>query len=213
MIVIVDYGMGNLHSVWKALKRIGFESKVSSSSADVLSAEKIILPGVGHFKSGMEHLTNLKLLEPLNQKALNERTPVLGICLGMQLLTQHSEEGDADGLGWFDAQTIRFRFDKDHRYLRVPHMGWNQIRPVRENNGLFAGLDDHSSFYFVHSYHVVCNNPKDLLATTDYGIRFASAIKKDNIYGVQFHPEKSHDMGMRVLKNFVLNCHKEVTIG
>ncbi len=209
MIVTIDYGMGNLHSVWKALKRIGFESKVSSSPADILSAEKIILPGVGHFKSGMQHLGDLKLLEPLNQKALLEKTPVLGICLGMQLLTRHSEEGDATGLGWFDANTVRFRFDNAHRNLRVPHMGWNNIKPAASND-LLNGVSGDSVFYFVHSYHVVCNNPADVLATTAYGINFVSAIRKNNIHGVQFHPEKSHEGGMSILKNFAERCHKEV---
>ena len=204
--------MGNLLSVSKALKRIGFESKVSSAPADVLNAEKIILPGVGHFKSGMEHLRHLNLLEPLTQKVIIEKTPILGICLGMQLFTKHSEEGNVDGLGWFDAGTIRFQLEKNQRALRVPHMGWNTIRPEAENGFLFQGLGAEATFYFVHSYHVVCNNPQDILATTTYGINFVSAIRKDNIYGVQFHPEKSHDQGMSILKNFVLSCHQEEAV-
>jgi len=211
MIVIVDYGMGNLHSVWKALKRIGFESKVSSNPADVLNAEKIILPGVGHFKSGMEHLRNLNLIDSLTQKVIVEKTPILGICLGMQLFTKHSEEGNAAGLGWFDANTVRFSFDNAHHSLRVPHMGWNNIKSAA-NNELFGNVSNDSVFYFVHSYHVVCNHPADVLATTSYGMNFVSAIRKNSIYGVQFHPEKSHEDGMGILKNFAERCNKEVVV-
>lgn len=212
MIVIVDYGMGNLQSVKKAFRRIGYEAKVSSSHADILQAEKLILPGVGHFGSGMQKLKNLHLVEVLNKKVLEEGTPFLGICLGMQLLTKHSEEGDAEGLGWFDAKTIRFQLENESGILRIPHMGWNNIKPAADN-GLLNSIPGDALFYFVHSYHVVCSNPEDVLATTEYGIRFVSAIHRKNIAGVQFHPEKSHDHGLRILKNFAEQRHLEKISG
>jgi glutamine amidotransferase len=202
MIVIIDYGMGNLLSVLKAFRRIDVQAKISSSPEDIKQAKKLILPGVGHFKRGMENLRELRLIDVLNKKVLEEGTPILGICLGMQLFTKHSEEGDAEGLGWFNANTVRFQLERDARNLRVPHMGWNNIQSSTGNNQLFKGIESSATFYFVHSYHVVCDKAEDVMATTEYGIRFMSAIGRDNISGVQFHPEKSHDTGMKILKNF-----------
>ena len=202
MIVIIDYGMGNLLSVRKAFHRLNIPAKISSDAAEIRQAEKLILPGVGHFKRGMQNLEELKLIDVLNKKVLDEGTPILGICLGMQLFTQHSEEGDVAGLGWFNAKTIRFHLEKDSRNLRVPHMGWNNIQAASPNL-LFKDIESDATFYFVHSYHVVCDEPKDVVATSDYGIRFVSAIGRDNIHGVQFHPEKSQAVGLQILKNFV----------
>ena len=202
MIVIIDYGMGNLVSVLKAFRRLNIPAKISSDVHDIRQAEKLILPGVGHFKSGMQRLHELKLVDALNKKVLDEGAPILGICLGMQLFSRFSEEGDAEGLGWIDAKTVRFILDRDHRNLRVPHMGWNTIKPSSENAAL-KNIGSDALFYFVHSYHVVCENPADVLAASEYGIPFVSAIQKENIYGVQFHPEKSHDNGLKLLKNFV----------
>lgn len=203
MIVIIDYGMGNLTSVQKAFKRIGSEAKISSDPAEILNAEKLVLPGVGHFKSGMEHLRERRLIEPLNKKVLEEGTPIIGICLGMQLMTRYSEEGNAEGLGWFDANTIRFNLTGNTHNLRVPHMGWNTVHIKKQNNLLMKEITDSTLFYFVHSFYARCNDTNDILATTDYGVEFTSALNKGSIYGVQFHPEKSHDSGLNLLRNFV----------
>lgn len=200
MIVIVDYEMGNVGSIRNMLKRVGTDATITASIDAVRSATKLILPGVGAFDTGMQHIESLGLTEVLNQRALRDRIPVLGICLGMQLLTRSSEEGKMPGLGWIAADTVRFRFD-GQQGLKVPHMGWNKVRPMR-NHPLFAGLDDDPAFYFVHSYFVKCDDDGDAVGCTPYGGEFASVIAHDNIWGTQFHPEKSHRFGMRLLSNF-----------
>lgn len=202
MVSIVDYGMGNLRSVQKALNRVGCDADITSNIQKIAEAEKLILPGVGHFRRGMQNLEELGLIELLNKKVLEEKTPILGICLGMQLFTMHSEEGDSHGLGWIDAQTIRFQFDQEKSNVRIPHIGWNNVQVTKENL-LFKGLSDSASFYFVHSYYVKCSKPENVLATSDYGLTFACSINKDNIWGTQFHPEKSHDDGLVILENFL----------
>jgi len=203
--------MGNLTSVQKAFKRIGSEAKISSDPAEILNAEKLVLPGVGHFKSGMEHLRERRLIEPLNKKVLEEGTPIIGICLGMQLMTRYSEEGNAEGLGWFDANTIRFNLTGNTHNLRVPHMGWNTLQ-FNGEDPMLRGIDMSAKFYFVHSYHVICRNSEDVFATTGYDITFTSAIHKGSIYGFQFHPEKSHENGLRLLKNFAAGKRAPVAI-
>jgi glutamine amidotransferase len=202
MNVIIDYGMGNLGSILNMLKKIGAGAVVSSDISEIEKADKLILPGVGAFDSGMKNLTDHGLIPVLNDRVIKERTPLLGICLGMQLFTKRSEEGKLEGMGWFDAETVRFNFDDEESKLKIPHMGWNYIKVEKENN-LFKNTDGDSRFYFVHSYHVVCNQKDDILATTLYGYEFVSAINRDNIFGVQFHPEKSHKFGMKILKNFI----------
>jgi glutamine amidotransferase len=187
MIVIVDYGMGNLGSIQNMLKRIGADALISSDISEIEKADKLILPGVGSFDSAMKNLNNLGLTRILNKKVIEDKTPVLGICLGIQLFTKRSEEGNLPGLGWIDAGTIRFRFDKNQTKLKIPHMRWNTVK-IRQESHLFKDMYNDARFYFVHSYHVVCNN--------------ASAIQKENIIGVQFHPEKSHKFGMKILQNF-----------
>jgi imidazole glycerol-phosphate synthase subunit HisH len=201
MIIIIDYGMGNLGSILNMLKKIGAPAKVSSHLPEIDEADKLILPGVGAFDTAMEHLAELGLIDLLNDKVLNRKTPTLGVCLGMQLLTKGSEEGVLPGLSWVDAETIRFRFDPKQSNLKIPHMGWNTVKICREGT-LFKDLDQEARFYFVHSYHVVCHQPTDILATTDYGYECVSALQRDNIMGAQFHPEKSHKFGMKLLKNF-----------
>jgi len=203
MIVIVDYGLGNLGSMANMLKKIGTEVAVSSDPSIIGTAHKLILPGVGTFDEGMKNLQpSSGLVKVLNKRVLEDKIPVLGVCLGMQLLGKRSEEGQLPGLGWLDAKTIRFKFQDANANLKIPHMGWNQLT-VCQTHLLFAGLEEVNRFYFVHSYHVVCANPNNILSTTSYGLDFTSAIVKDNIMGVQFHPEKSHKFGMRLLKNFV----------
>ena len=202
MVVVVDYGMGNLHSVLKAFKRLRVDAIISSKPEDIQKAEKLILPGVGHFKKGMKNLSELGLINLLNEVVLEKEIPVLGICLGMQLFTKHSEEGDVDGLGWLDAKTVKFNFDNEFSHLRIPHIGWNALQ-LANNSSLFTGIENNASFYFVHSYHVVCENSEDIAATTEYGYEIVSSIRKNNIFATQFHPEKSHDAGLMLLKNFV----------
>ena len=199
MITIVNYDMGNLGSIQNMLKKIGVKSIITSSSEDILNAEKLILPGVGHFKRAMDNLAAFGLIDTLNQKVLVEKTPILGICLGMQLMTSYSEEGECAGLGWIDAQTLRFP-SYETTGLKVPHMGWNEVS-FPNTHYLAEGLVD-PRYYFVHTYRVKCESPENVLCTTSYGETFHSGICKDNIVGVQFHPEKSHAFGMRLLENF-----------
>jgi imidazole glycerol-phosphate synthase subunit HisH len=202
MLVIIDYGMGNLHSVLKACKRINVQAIVSSDPKEISAAKKIILPGVGHFKKGMENLESLKLIEILNKKVIQEKVPILGICLGMQLFSNHSEEGNVKGLGWIDAKTVKF---SSNNLFKIPHIGWNSL-DIQKESKLLEEINKDSLFYFVHSYHVKCVNSKDVLSITNYYQNFVSSIKKKNIYGVQFHPEKSHKDGLKILKNFIDKC-------
>ncbi len=180
---------------------MAIESMVSSSPDDVLASKKIILPGVGHFATAMSSLKRLGLIDVLNEVVLEKKKPILGICLGMELMAKSSEEGTASGFGWLDARTIRLDIPADDRH-KIPHMGWNQVE-IRKSSGLLNGIDEGSEFYFAHSYHLELDDRSDLLTETQYGIGFPSAIEKGNILGVQFHPEKSHDAGARLLKNFV----------
>jgi imidazole glycerol-phosphate synthase subunit HisH len=202
MIVVIDYGMGNLGSILNMLKKVGAQARISSDSAVIGAADKLILPGVGAFDAGMRRLHELNLVETLTRRVTREHTPFLGVCLGMQLLTQGSEEGDLPGLGWIEGRTLRFAFGQEHCGLKVPHMGWNTVS-CRKEAPLFAGLEPDSRFYFVHSYYVMCARREDVLATTTHGVEFDSAVSRGNIMGTQFHPEKSHRFGMAVLANFV----------
>ena len=202
MILVVDYKMGNIGSILNMLKKIGVESKASSDKEDIKKASKLILPGVGSFDSGMKNLENLGLIPILNKKVIEEKTFILGICLGMQLFCRKSEEGNLHGLEWIDADVKKFK-TKDS--LKIPHMGWNTIN-IQKNDPIFSENKTESIFYFVHSYHLACDNKNDILATTNHGYDFPSIIKKENIVGVQFHPEKSHSYGMGLLKNFLELC-------
>jgi imidazole glycerol-phosphate synthase subunit HisH len=201
MIVIVDYGLGNVSSIQNMLKHIGSSSVISADPAVIAAASRIILPGVGAFDNSMRNICAMGLLPVLNDKALKDRVPVLGICLGMQLLTERSEEGELPGLGWIKGETIRFRLPADSN-LKVPHMGWNTVRPVKEHS-LCRGFLPEQRYYFVHSYHVTCADAADVLMETEHGYAFASSVQSGNIMGTQFHPEKSHRFGMQLLKNFV----------
>jgi imidazole glycerol-phosphate synthase subunit HisH len=199
-IVIIDYGMGNIRSVLNKVNRSGFEGIVTADINKIRSADKFILPGVGHFLNGMNKLKERNLIDILTEKVLVEKTPILGICLGMQLLTRFSEEGNAPGLGWIDADTVRFQLT-DIRH-KVPHMGWNTLKQMKDSP-LFKDIPVNSNYYFVHSFYVRCNNPEDILTTTWYGHEFVSSLQKDNIFGTQFHPEKSHEWGQKMLTNFL----------
>ena len=200
-IVIVDYGMGNLNSILKVMNRIKAPCVVSSAPNVIRNSQKIILPGVGHFQKAMSNLRELNLIEVLNEAALQQQKPILGICLGMQLMTRHSAEGNCAGLGWFDAELVKFRAFDVLKY-KIPHMGWNQIS-IQKKSALMTDIPDLSEFYFVHSYHLSVADAADILNETEYEERFPSAIEKNNLFGVQYHPEKSHDVGVQLLRNFV----------
>ena len=203
MITIVDYNVGNLNSIANMLKRAGHSAILSSDIDEIRAASKLLLPGVGSFDSGMASIDELGLLDVLSHKVLEEQTPILGICLGMQLLLEGSEEGDLPGLGWIKGRCRRFSFSAENVELKIPHMGWNEARPTHRNS-LFAKMDAEAGYYFVHSYHAVCDIEAEVLAHTTHGYSFVSAIERGNIYGTQFHPEKSHKHGMQLLDNFAL---------
>jgi len=202
MIVIIDYDTGNIGSIHNMLKRCGIASLISQHPDEILKADKLILPGVGSFDAGIKKLQERNLIPLLQKKVCDETTPILGICLGMQLMCASSEEGTLPGLNWLtDAKVKKFHFpDKN---IKVPHMGWNYVQ-IKNNASLFRSfLSSPPRFYFVHSYYVECKNDSYIAAQTTYGgFSFTSAFQKEHIFGVQFHPEKSHVFGMEILKNF-----------
>lgn len=203
MIAIVDYGMGNVASIRNMLKRIGAEGIITQDPETIGKADKLVLPGVGAFDTGMRHIQELGLRAILDTMVIEKKVPVLGICLGMQLMTRWSEEGELPGLGWLAAKTVGFRFRPEEIHkLRIPHMGWNIVKPVHQNS-LFSGMDPDGGYYFVHSYHVVCDREEDVLSISFHGHPFVSAVECGNVLGTQFHPEKSHVHGMKLLRNFV----------
>lgn len=200
MVSIIDYGMGNLGSISNMFRRIGVASEITGDKDKIAAAKKILLPGVGSFDAAIERIHSNGLKSLLDKKALDEKVPVLGICLGMQLLTDSSEEGELPGLGWITAKTTKFSFDKDSR-LKVPHMGWSRVYE-KNKSMLTKDLPAEPRFYFVHSYYVRAADERHVLGTTIHGIEFHSIIQKENIFGAQFHPEKSHKFGMKLLENF-----------
>ena len=201
MIYIVNYGLGNLNSIKNIISKIGGESKIIDDVSELKDAKKLILPGIGAFDHGMKFLNEKGWIGALNEAVLERKVPVLGICLGMQLMCKGSEEGVLPGLGWFDADVKRFRIPAGSPN-KIPHMGWNAIH-VKKQNGILEDKAEEQRFYFVHSYHVVCNNPADVLATANHDYEFTACISHDNIYATQFHPEKSHRFGMDLLKHFI----------
>lgn len=208
MIAIIDYGLGNLGSIANMLRVTGARSVITEDRKVIQEADKIILPGVGAFDAGMEKLEQSGLVESLQKEAGNGK-PILGICLGMQLLGDSSEEGVSKGLGLIPFHSVKFDTGKmqvpDDMVLRVPHMGWD-IVDFCQSSSLLDGIEGQQRYYFVHSYHAVCEHQENVLMTCEYGYSFAAAVVKENIYGVQFHPEKSHDFGMRLLDNFAHKC-------
>ena len=200
MIAIVNYGSGNIQAIANIYGRLGAPFTVATNPDDLASAERIILPGVGAFDEAMGELNASGMRRALDDCALVERKPILGICVGMQLLGRSSEEGRAQGLGWIDAEVRRFRATTGPA-IQVPHMGWNTVVPTKSDT-LFDGVEIESGYYFLHSYYMSCTDPADVLARTDYGGEFTCAVRRGNICGVQFHPEKSHHWGAQLLKNF-----------
>lgn len=201
MITIIDYGVGNINAFVNVYKRVDVPVKIAKTAADLVGAEKLILPGVGHFDYAMEKLNNSGMRESLDDLVLNKKTPVIGICVGMQMMANYSDEGKMEGLKWIDASVRKFDETKIHQVTRLPHMGWNDVKPVKDIS-LFSGLEKEAIFYFLHTYYFECNNQEDVMAVSDYGIEFASAAHHENKYGIQFHPEKSHHYGEILLHNF-----------
>lgn len=203
MIGVIDYGMGNVGSLINMVERLGSTTITITGPVDLNLVDKIILPGVGSFDNGVTHLKKSNLWEPLNKKILIDKVPILCICLGMQLITKGSEEGNLSGLGWLDGECHRFSFTDQS--LKIPHMGWNSITFHRDSI-LRTYIPENPRFYFVHSYYLKCNIKSEILATTNYDSEFVSVIQKENIYGTQFHPEKSHKYGMGLVKSFIEQC-------
>lgn len=201
LIVIVDYGMGNLNSVKRKLDRLKATSIISSNKDEIRKADKLILPGVGHFKKAMENLENLQLIPILNDLANVKKIPVLGICLGMQLMCDSSEEGIVNGLGWIEGDVKRFKVT-DSKKFKVPHMGWNSIHQ-KADSVLMKKISEGAEFYFVHAYHVVLKKSEMAINETEYCYPFVSGFQKENIFGLQYHPEKSHDNGDLIFQNFI----------
>lgn len=201
MITILNYGTGNVNSIKKAFYRLGIDSQISSNKKVIQKSQKLILPGVGHFNKGMQNLRKSGFYQELNRLVLNDKIPVLGICLGMQLMTMNSEEGNVEGLGWIDANVKSFDFLDNKNKLKIPHIGWNNLK-IRKKNNLYYDINESEMFYFVHSYYTSLKNREDSISITRYGIDFVSSFQKENIFGVQYHPEKSHDQGLQILKNF-----------
>ena len=202
-ILIIDYGMGNIASIKKKLDLFNVNTIVSSKSEDVNAADKIILPGIGHFGKAMANLKEYNLLDTLNENALIKKKPFLGICLGMQLMNSYSEEGEekVKGLNWFEAEVKKFTIEDKQKY-KVPLIGWNKIN-ISKPSLLMKDIQNEAEFYFVHSYFCKCKNDNDVLNSTNHEVNFASAIEKENLFGVQYHPEKSHEVGEQLIQNFI----------
>ncbi|HOS83344.1 MAG TPA: imidazole glycerol phosphate synthase subunit HisH [Bacteroidales bacterium] len=200
-IAIVDYKMGNIHSVYKKMLHITSNIIVTNSAEEIAKADKIILPGVGHFAKAMKQIHELGIFNTLHEHVSIKQKPILGICLGMQLFANTSEEGNVPGFGWIDAHVKRFEISNTLQY-KTPHTGWNEAFLVKDSN-IMNNIEENTPFYFVHSYHYICNHQQDILLQTEYEYLFTSAVEKNNIFGVQFHPEKSHENGTKLLRNFV----------
>lgn len=201
MIHIVDYGLGNVQAFLTMFKRLGLEATRAKTAADLIGAHKIILPGVGAFDHAMELLDQSGMRPVLDNLVVRDKVPVLGICVGMQILANSSEEGNLPGLGWVPGKVRSFRSDERSASLPLPHMGWNDVQP-KSGSPIFAGLESDARFYFLHSYFFECDEPSHVAATASYGLDFSCAVASGNVYGVQFHPEKSHHFGAQLLKNF-----------
>jgi len=203
MITIIDYGVGNIFAFQNVYKRLNIPTKIAKTISDLDSAEKIILPGVGAFDYAMQRLNASGMREKLDELVLDKKVPVLGICVGMQMMGNKSDEGVMEGLKWIDADILKFDERLIKQRTKLPHMGWNDV-VMKKNNILFNELDENAIFYFLHSYYFKCNQKNDVIATTEYGISFTSAVNFNNIFGIQFHPEKSHKYGEQLLNNFAI---------
>ena len=201
MVTIIDYGVGNVFAFQNVFKRLNIPSKIAKCENDLMDSSKLILPGVGHFDYAMSQLNKSGMRNRLNELVLIENVPVIGICVGMQMMSRKSDEGILDGLGWIDAEVKKFDESTISHHTKLPHMGWNDVTP-NKNHPLFRGLEQEAIFYFLHSFYFKCLDEKNSISKTDYGINFSSSVQHNNIYGIQFHPEKSHSFGEKLLENF-----------
>ena len=201
MITLIDYGVGNIFAFQNVYKRLDIPTKIAKSSQDLIDAQKLILPGVGSFDYAMNRLNDSGMREKLDELVLQKKIPVIGICVGMQMMGNRSDEGTEEGLKWIDGDILKFDEKLIQHRTKLPHMGWNDVVPVN-NHSLFNGLERDAIFYFLHSFYFKCKNPSDTIATSEYGIPFSSAVNRGHIFGIQFHPEKSHHYGERLLHNF-----------
>ena len=201
MIAIIDYGVGNINAFVNIYKKLGVDVRIACKPEDLLDATKLILPGVGHFDYAMERFIDSGMKEISDDLVLNRKIPVVGICVGMQMLAARSDEGNLPGLGWIDANVRKFDASKLKHTTRLPHMGWNSIQ-IEKPNAILTNLGNEARFYFLHSFYFESKLPDDSVAVAEYGIRFTCVVNHNNIYGVQFHPEKSHHFGIQLLKNF-----------
>lgn len=199
MIKIIDYGVGNIKAFVNIYKRLGIEIDIASNYKSLTNASKLILPGVGHFDYAMHKFNETGMMETVNDLVMNKKVPVLGICVGMQIMAISSDEGSKKGLGWIDAHVKKI--DIKNNNFRLPHMGWNNII-INKNDGILKNLDNNSRFYFLHSYYFNCTNENNIIALSNYGSNFPSIVRQENIIGIQCHPEKSHEFGEQILKNF-----------
>ena len=201
MITIIDYGVGNINAFVNVYKRVNVPVKIAKTAADLEDVQKLILPGVGHFDYAMSELIKSGMREKLDELVIVKKVPIIGICVGMQMMGNSSDEGNLDGLKWIDASVRKFDETKIQQVTKLPHMGWNDVQP-NSSNSLFKGLEKDALFYFLHSYYFECNDKSDILATSEYGEQFTCAAHHENVYGIQFHPEKSHHYGETLLHNF-----------
>lgn len=201
MITLINYGSGNIHSIANIYKRYNIPYIITNDSNELLNAKKLILPGVGDFDETMDLIKNLGIKNLLDELVLEKKVPIMGVCVGMQVMGKTSEEGRSEGFGWIDGVVKKIDVIKLDSKPHLPHMGWNIVNPVR-NSHLFDSIDLKKGFYFLHSFYFECTNPNDVLAETNYGQNYASAINHDNVYGFQFHPEKSHQNGIELFRNF-----------
>jgi glutamine amidotransferase len=201
MITIVDYGVGNIYAFQNVYKRLNIPTKIARTVDDLKEVDKLILPGVGAFDYAMTQLNTSGMRERLDDLVLKDKIPVIGICVGMQMMGNKSDEGELEGLKWIDAEILKFDETLIEQRTKLPHMGWNDVTPKAEHP-LFIGLEKDAIFYFLHSYYFKCNNENDSIAVSDYGINFTSSANHENVYGIQFHPEKSHQYGEILLHNF-----------
>jgi glutamine amidotransferase len=203
MITLIDCGIGNIFAFQNVYKRLDIPTKIAKTYEDLTDAKKLILPGVGSFDYAMGQLNASGMREKLDELVLEKKVPVIGICVGMQIMGNRSDEGKLEGLKWFDSEILKFDESLIQQRTKLPHMGWNDVTPVKVHP-LFSGLENGAIFYFLHSFYFKCNNSSDSIAFSDYGVSFSSAVNKDNVYGIQFHPEKSHQYGEKLLHNFAM---------
>jgi glutamine amidotransferase len=203
MITLIDYGVGNIFAFQNVYKRLDIPTKIAKTHQDLVGAKKLILPGVGSFDYAMNQLNASGMRGKLDELVIEKKIPVIGICVGMQMMGNRSDEGGLDGLKWIDSEILKFDESLIQQRTKLPHMGWNDVTPI-SNHPLFSGLEKEAIFYFLHSYYFKCNNPTESIAVSDYGISFTSAVNRDNVFGIQFHPEKSHQYGEKLLHNFAM---------